>query len=85
LPGAGRKSPQTAESVRDRRLTVRARTASIAGKTPMPDSRLFMSSISRRQLARRRSGRPPAWPRLMLLLLLAAVIAAAFFAGRGSF
>jgi hypothetical protein len=44
-----------------------------------------MSSISRRQLARRRPGRPPAWPRLMMLLLLAAVIAAAFFVGRGSF
>jgi hypothetical protein len=51
----------------------------------MPDSRLFMSSISRRELARRRSGRPPVWPRLVFVLLLAAVIAAAFFAGRGSF
>jgi hypothetical protein len=49
----------------------------------MPDSRLFMSSISRRQLARRRSGRPPVWPRLVFVLLLAAVIVAAFFAGRG--
>jgi hypothetical protein len=49
----------------------------------MPDSRLFMSSISRRELARRRPGRPPVWPRLLLVLLLAAVIAGAFFAGRG--
>jgi hypothetical protein len=49
----------------------------------MPESRLFMSSISRRQLARRRGGRAPAWPRLMFALLLAVVVIAAFFAGRG--
>jgi hypothetical protein len=53
----------------------------------MPQSKLFMSSISRRELARRRSGR--AWGRtqllaLLVLLVVVAVGAAAFFAGRGS-
>jgi hypothetical protein len=67
---------------------MRAREDSIAGRPLMPDSRLFMSSISRRELARRRTGRSPVGPwllRMLLVVLLAAVIAAAFFAGRGSF
>jgi hypothetical protein len=51
----------------------------------MPQSKLFMSSVSRRQLARRR-GR--AWGRLhlvaLLMLLVVAVGVAAYLAGRGT-
>lgn len=53
----------------------------------MTESKLFVSSISRRELARRRPGR--AWGRAqlvaMLMLLVAAVAVAAFLAGRGGF
>ena len=55
----------------------------------MPQSRLFMSSLSRRQLARRRPGRAPVGSLrtlvLLLLLLLVVVLicAAAFAVGRG--
>jgi hypothetical protein len=54
----------------------------------MPQSRLFMSSLSRRQLARRRPGRAPVGSlrTLVLLLLLLVVVlicAAAFAVGRG--
>jgi hypothetical protein len=48
----------------------------------MPESRLFMSSCSRRQLARRRSGRPPLGAALLLLALLV-LGAVAFVIGRG--
>jgi hypothetical protein len=46
---------------------------------PMTDSPLFLSSCSRRQLARRRPGRLPLPSRLALLLGLAAAVAAAAF------
>ncbi len=50
----------------------------------MPQSRMFMSSCSRRQLARRRrSGRTPARVPLLLVALLIAVALAAFMAGHG--
>jgi hypothetical protein len=51
----------------------------------MPQSRLFMSSLSRRQLARRRPGRAPVGSlrRLVLLLVVVLICAAAFVAGRG--
>jgi hypothetical protein len=51
----------------------------------MPESRLFMSSLSRRQLARRRPGRSPVRSsRLVVVLLVVVVIcAAAFVIGRG--
>ena len=49
---------------------------------PVPQSRLFMSSISRRELARRRPGR--AWRvQFVLLLLVIAVAVAAYLVGRG--
>ncbi|MGH2871687.1 MAG: hypothetical protein ACRDL5_04400 [Solirubrobacteraceae bacterium] len=43
----------------------------------MPESRLFMSSLSRRQLARRRSGRSRPQAGLVLLVLVALVVAIA--------
>lgn len=49
----------------------------------MPESRLFMSSLSRRQLARRRPGRTPRWTTVTGLVLVVAVCAAAFLLGRG--
>ena len=51
----------------------------------MPQSRLFMSSLSRRQLARRRPGRGPARSlrAMMLLLIVVLICAAAFVAVRG--
>ena len=53
----------------------------------MPQSRLFMSSLSRRQLARRRPGRAPVGSLrtlvLLLLLLVVLICAAAFAVGRG--
>jgi hypothetical protein len=52
-------------------------------KTPMPESRLFMSSCSRRQLARRRPGRATLWIQLALVMLLILAGAAAFVVGRG--
>jgi hypothetical protein len=48
----------------------------------MPESRLFMSSCSRRQLARRRPGHAALRIQLLLLLLILAGIAA-FLVGRG--
>jgi Tfp pilus assembly protein PilN len=48
----------------------------------MPQSRLFMSSVSRRQLARRRQHRPRVPP---LLLALVVVGVLAFVAGHGGF
>jgi hypothetical protein len=52
----------------------------------MPQSRLFVSSVSRRDLARRRPG-PPRLPLLLLLLLLVVIIACVvvFALGHGSF
>ena len=49
----------------------------------MPDSRLFMSSLTRRQLARRRPGRFHLWRVVLLGVLVVAIIAAAFFIGHG--
>jgi hypothetical protein len=51
----------------------------------MPQSRLFMSSLSRRQLARRRAGRAPVGSlrTLVLLLVVLLICAAAFAVGRG--
>ncbi len=47
------------------------------------DSRLFMSSCSRRDLARRRPGRTVPWRVLFWALLVVLVCAAAFLVGRG--
>jgi hypothetical protein len=49
----------------------------------MPESRLFMSSLSRRQLARRRSGRSPMRLVLLVGLLVVLVCAAAVVIARG--
>jgi hypothetical protein len=51
----------------------------------MPESRLFMSSLSRRQLARRRLSRSPAWSLrpMMIVLMVLLICAAAFIVGRG--
>jgi hypothetical protein len=51
----------------------------------MPQSRLFMGSLSRRQLARRRPGRAPALSARLLVVLLIVVLfcAAAFVIGHG--
>jgi hypothetical protein len=51
----------------------------------MPQSRLFMSSVSRRQLARRRQHRPRVPPLLLALLALVVVAVLAFVAGHGGF
>lgn len=50
----------------------------------MPESQLFMSSLSRRELARRRPGR--SWPRpvLFMAMLAVVVIAALLLAGPGA-
>lgn len=50
---------------------------------PAPQSKLFMSSISRRELARRRPGRSWVRPQLVLLVLVIAIAAAAYLLGRG--
>jgi hypothetical protein len=71
------------------RLTCRVRAACILDlKATMPESRLFMSSCSRRQLARRRAGRgamriEPLVVILVILVILAGI--AAFVVGRGGF
>ena len=64
-------------------LTVRPATAVDFRLTAMPQSRLFVSSVSRRQLARRRRPRVP----IPLLVLLALLIVAllAFAASHGGF
>jgi hypothetical protein len=49
----------------------------------MPESRLFMSSLSRRQLARRRHGRSPMRLAMLVGLLVVLVCAVAFVIGRG--
>jgi len=51
----------------------------------MPDSRLFMSSLSRRQLARRRPGRSAVWSArsAVVLLMVVVIAAAALVIGRG--
>jgi hypothetical protein len=49
----------------------------------MPESRLFMSSLSRRELARRRPGRSHIWRLRPLWVLLAAILVAAFLIGHG--
>ena len=49
----------------------------------MNESRLFMSSCSRRELARRRPGRAMVRPAAWVSLLVVLVCAAAFLLGRG--
>jgi hypothetical protein len=49
----------------------------------MTESRLFLSSCSRRELARRRPGRSVPWPALLVGLLVVLVCAAAFLVGGG--
>jgi len=49
----------------------------------MTESRLFLSSCSRRELARRRPGRSVPWLALIVGLLVVLVCAAAFLVGRG--
>jgi hypothetical protein len=49
----------------------------------MPESRLFMSSLSRRQLARRRPGRSPMRFVVLVGLLVVLICAAALVIGRG--
>lgn len=49
----------------------------------MPESRLFMSSLSRRELARRRPGRSHAWRIVLLGAMAAAIIVAALLLGHG--
>jgi len=49
----------------------------------MPESRLFMSSLSRRQLARRRPGRSPVRSMMLLGLLVVLVCAAVLIIGHG--
>ncbi len=50
----------------------------------MPQSTLFMSSCSRRQLARRRLGRTAIWVQLGLVLILIAAGVTAFLVGQGT-
>jgi hypothetical protein len=50
----------------------------------MAQSRLFMSSISRRELARRRPGRSVRVGQLVLVLLVVAIVVTAFLLGDGS-
>ncbi len=47
----------------------------------MPESRLFMSSCSRRELARRRPGRTVPWPTVFMGLMVVLVCVAAFLLG----
>ncbi len=49
----------------------------------MPESRLFMSSCSRRELARRRPGRTVPWPTVFMGLMVVLVCVAAFLLGHG--
>jgi hypothetical protein len=49
----------------------------------MPESRLFMSSLSRRELARRRPGRWHTWRVRLLWVLFVAIIVVAFLIGHG--
>jgi hypothetical protein len=49
----------------------------------MPESKLFMSSLSRRQLARRRPGYSARWSARLASLLVVLICAAAFVVGRG--
>jgi hypothetical protein len=81
-----KKKRLSAESVRSRRLTVGARPASIVSHSTMSQSKLFMSSVSRRELARRRPG--GSWGRLQLIALLVLLVVvvgvAAYLVGRGT-
>jgi hypothetical protein len=49
----------------------------------MPDSDLFISSCSRRQLARRRPGRAQLRLQVLLTMIVLLSAVAAFIAGRG--
>jgi hypothetical protein len=51
----------------------------------MPHSRLFVSSCTRRQLARRRPGRTTLPAQVLIVMILILILAglAAFIAGRG--
>jgi hypothetical protein len=48
----------------------------------MPESRLFMSSLTRRELARRRPGRH-VWRFVLLGMLVVAIVLAGFLIGHG--
>ena len=64
-------------------LTVRPALALDYGRTVMPQSRLFLSSVSRRQLARRRQRGPRAPLSLLFALALVVVAVLAFVAVHG--
>jgi hypothetical protein len=49
----------------------------------MPESRLFMSSLSRRELARRRPGRAHIWRMRLLGVLLVATVVLVFVLEHG--
>ncbi|HEX3691136.1 MAG TPA: hypothetical protein VHV28_15660 [Solirubrobacteraceae bacterium] len=49
----------------------------------MPESRLFMSSLSRRELARRRPGRAHIWRMRLLGVLLVAIVVVVFLVEHG--
>jgi len=66
-------------------LTVRPATAVDFRLTAMPQSRLFVSSVSRRQLARRRQRRPRGPLSVLVVLALIVVAALAFAAVHGGF
>jgi len=51
----------------------------------MPQSRLFVSSVTRRDVARRRPGRPRLPLTLLILLVLVIAGVLAFVAGHGGF
>jgi uncharacterized membrane protein YidH (DUF202 family) len=51
----------------------------------MPQSRLFVSSVSRRQLARRRQHRPRIPVSFLVVLALLVVAVVAFVLGHGGF
>ena len=49
----------------------------------MPESRLFMSSLTRRELARRRPGHSHLWRLVLMGVLVVAIVLAAFLIGHG--
>jgi hypothetical protein len=81
-PGTSREFPQFPGSIRADRLTSSSGKASI-GVREMEDRSVFISSCSRRQLARRKPTRSSGtWP-LTLMLLALVVAVAAVLATRG--
>jgi hypothetical protein len=72
-----------AASVGPGRLTVPIDEACIGKANVMEDKSLFISSCSRRELARRRPGRNAPRARLLLALVVLVLAAAAVFVARG--